>query len=210
MSEETKIDTSESKEQPEAKKPASEEKAEKVAKPSNKSVAQLEDENHKLLKESMGRKATIQELKAEKAELETNLEKVRTEELAQQGKWEQLYKEANSKAEEMEKAVEDREQRLLDNHKLHAVTEKLRFKKPEYKAFVDRNAIQLDEKGNVDVDSLDKEVERLRQSHNELLDNKPVGQLPNYAGQGNPEKPLSEMSQDEMVQFIMKSGVFNN
>ena len=144
----------------------------------DKSNAELADENHKFLKEVMSKKAKIQEIGEENAQLKTQLETIRTSELEQQGKWEQLYKSEKERAEKLESGILERENKMKDIYKVNAVSEHLKFKNPEYKAFIKRDAIELDDRHMATEDTLLAEIERIKQVHPELLDNRPKGHLP--------------------------------
>ena len=172
-------------------------------------VAELGEEKHKLLKEVMAKKARLQEMADENATLQSQLEQIRKTELEKQGEWQQLYEQEKERANILETGIQEREQKMLDIHKMHAVSEHLRFRKPEYKTFIDKNAIVMDEHGKIDGESLTAEVDRVKQFHSELLDKDVKSQLPNNApNAGEAKKNLSEMTQAELVASIMKSGKF--
>ena len=172
-------------------------------------VAELGEEKHKLLKEVMAKKAKLQEMADENASLAQQLEQIRKTELEKQGEWQQLYEQEKERANLLEDGVKEREQKMLDIHKLHAVSEHLRFRKPEYKTFIDKNSIIMDEHGKIDTDSLSAEVERVKQFHSELLDKDVKSILPNNAPDAKEAvKDIKEMSKEELVASILGSGKF--
>ena len=172
-------------------------------------VAELGEEKHKLLKEVMTKKAKLQEMADENDRLQKALEEIRKTELEKQGEWQQLYEQEKERANILETGILEREQKMLDVHKMHAVTEHLRFKKPEYMTFIDKKSIVMDEHGKIETDSLQAEVDRVKQFHAELLDSDRKSNLPNNAPDGKePVKNMADMSKDELIKSIMKSGKF--
>ena len=172
-------------------------------------VAELGEEKHKLLKEVMSKKAKLAEMADENSMLQQQLEQIRKTELEKQGEWQQLYEQEKERANLLETGIQEREQKMVDIHKMHAVSEKISFKKPEYRTFIDKNSIVMDEHGKIDSESLTAEIDRVKQFHAELLDKDIKSNLPNNAPEaGEAKKNLSEMSQAELVASIMKSGKF--
>ena len=172
-------------------------------------VAELGEEKHKLLKEVMAKKARLAEMADENSMLQKQLEQIRKTELEKQGEWQQLYEQEKERANILESGIEEREQKMVDIHKMHAVSEKISFKKPEYRTFIDKNSIVMDEHGKIDNESLSAEIDRVKQFHAELLDKDIKSHLPNNAPEGGEaKKNLGDMSQAELVASIMKSGKF--
>ena len=172
-------------------------------------VAELGEEKHKLLKEVMDKKARLAKMAEENTALQTQLEQIRKTELEKQGEWQQLYEQEKERANLLESGIEERELKMVDIHKMHAVSEKISFKKPEYRTFIDKNAIVMDEHGKIDHESLTAEIDRVKQFHAELLDKDIKSQLPNNAPDSKEAiKPLEKRSTEELVASIMKSGKF--
>ena len=172
-------------------------------------VAELGEEKHKLLKEVMDKKARLAKMAEENASLSEQLEQIRKTELEKQGEWQQLYEQEKERANLLETGIVEREQKMVDIHKMHAVAEKISFRKPEYRTFIDKKAIVLDENGKIDNESLNAEVERVKQFHSELINKDIKSNLPNSAPDSKePTKPLGDMNQAELIASIMKSGKF--
>ena len=181
----------------------------KMADYKKSTVAELGEEKHKLLKEVMAKKAKLQEMADENATLQQQLEQIRKTELEKQGEWQQLYEQEKERANLLETGIQEREQKMTDIHKMHAVSEKISFKKPEYRTFIDKNSIVMDEHGKIDNESLNAEIDRVKQFHAELLDKDMKSNLPNNAPEaGEVKKNIADMSQDELIASIMKSGKF--
>ena len=172
-------------------------------------VAELGEEKHKLLKEVMDKKARLQKLADDNASLTEQLEQIRKTELEKQGEWQQLYEQEKERANILETGIVEREQKMVEIHKMHAVAERISFRKPEYRTFIDKAAIVMDENGKIDSDSLNAEVDRVKQFHAELIDKDVKSNLPNNAPDSKePAKPLGDMNQAELIASIMKTGKF--
>ena len=172
-------------------------------------VAELGEEKHKLLKEVMDKKARLQKLADDNASLTEQLEQIRKTELEKQGEWQQLYEQEKERANILETGIVEREQKMVEIHKMHAVAERISFRKPEYRTFIDKAAIVMDENGKIDSDSLNAEVDRVKQFHAELIDKDVKSNLPNNAPDSKePVKPLGDMNQAELIASIMKTGKF--
>ena len=172
-------------------------------------VAELGEEKHKLLKEVMDKKAKLQKLADDNASLTEQLEQIRKTELEKQGEWQQLYEQEKERANILETGIVEREQKMVEIHKMHAVAEQISFRKPEYRTFIDKAAIVMDENGKIDNESLSAEIDRVKQFHSELINKDVKSNLPNNAPDSKePIKPLAEMSKDELVASIMKTGKF--
>ena len=181
----------------------------KMADYKKSTVAELGEEKHKLLKEVMAKKAKLAEMADENSMLQKQLEQIRKTELEKQGEWQQLYEQEKERANLLETGIEERERKMVDIHKMHAVSEKISFKKPEYRTFIDKNSIVMDEHGKIDNESLTAEIDRVKQFHAELLDKDIKSQLPNNAPDSKDvAKPIAERSQKELIDSIMKSGKF--
>ena len=157
----------------------------------------------------MAKKAKLQEMADENSLLQQQLEHIRKTELEKQGEWQQLYEQEKERANLLESGIQEREQKMVDIHKMHAVSEKISFKKPEYRTFIDKNAIVMDEHGKIESDSLQAEIDRVKQFHAELLDKDVKSNLPNNAPEaGEAKKSMADMSKGELVASILKTGKF--
>ena len=154
--------------------------------------------------------------KSETRDLKDELQRLRDaqalnekQSLEEKEEWKLLYeREKDEKA----KALGDLESKskfFIDTSKKNAVVQQLGgFKKDSYNRFIDTSKIDVRDDGTFDSDSVNKEVDRLKQEYPELLRiGSATGKMPNEApvNMGQPQdKNLSKMSMTELLSTYSK------
>ena len=123
--------------------------------------------------------------------------------LEEKQEWEKLYKAEKEEKEKILQAKNQSETKVQQTIKKAAVIQALGgFKNPTYASFIDTEAIKLDENGNVDSETLQAEVDRVRQTHPELLKSFKSSDLPNSEA---PDANQSEKKWEEMTKAEQKA-----
>lgn len=153
----------------------------------------VSNDMHKYKQDLKSTKALLSQLQADKDAAEQ-------EKLAEQGRWEDLYKASQEKLTEVSQSREKDQDKFLNYHKKNSVLTKLGgFKNEEYNNFINVEAVAVNEDGSIDESSLDQEVNRIKQSYPELLKGVQVGKLPNGAPKSTNfgEKTYEELTELE-------------
>lgn len=146
---------------------------------SKKAYQEVSTDMHRYKQELRETQARLNEIQAEKEARER-------EALAEQGKWEELYKKNQQELEAAKQERASEQNKFVDYHKKNSVLNKVGgFKRDEYNKFIDVNNIEMNEDGSIDEASLELEVDRIRQSYPELLKTGSGTKLPNDAPKGN-------------------------
>lgn len=167
---------------------------------SKKAYSEVTTDMHKYKSKLKETEALLNQLKAEKEAQEIEEKKAKQE-------WELLYKSEAQKREQLERERTEEKSKFLDYHKKQALISKLGgFKKDEYACFVNVNSIQLDDSGNIVEDTLEAEVNRIRQNYSDLLKTQTSVTLPNEAPKSfnaTQEVDLRNMTEKERNAYKM-------
>jgi len=150
-------------------------------------------------------KNQLKETQMQLNQLQAEREAVEREALAEQGKWEELYKKNQTELETVKQERAGEQNKFVDYHKKNSVLNKVGgFKRDEYNKFIDVNAINMNEDGSIDETSLDLEIDRIRQSYPELLKTGSGTKLPNDAPLGNNvgEQDASKLTGVEKSEYL--------
>ena len=122
--------------------------------------------------------------------------------------WKLLYE---REKEEKSKALGDLETKskfFIDTSKKNAVAQKLGFIKDSYVSFINTSNIEVNENdGTFDGDSIQREVDRIKQDFPELLKTVTSGKMPNEApiNMGQPQnRNLGTLSSSELLDLYSK------
>lgn len=129
--------------------------------------------------------------------------------LEQNEEWKTLYEKEKTERENAVVELHSKSKQFIDSSKINAVVQGLGgFKKDDYSKFIDPSNIEVTESGVFDTESLNKEVERIRQTFPELLKASSSPALPNGAPSSvtAPEpKILANMSRADLMAQFTKS-----
>ena len=146
---------------------------------SKKAYTDVSADMHKYKNQLKETQAKLNELEAERLASEK-------EALAEQGKWEELYKKNQEELNAVKSERANEQDKFVDYHKKNSVLNKIGgFKRDEYNKFIDVSSINMNEDGSIDEASLELEIDRVRQSYPELLKTGSGTKLPNDAPKGN-------------------------
>ena len=152
-------------------------------------------------------KSKLKETEALLTQMKADKEVIENEKLAEQGRWEDLYKKSQEKLTEATQGRQAEQDKFINYHKKNSVLGKLGgFKNDEYNSFIDVESVNLNEDGSIDQSSLDLEVNRIKQSYPELLKGVQAGKLPNDAPQGNNlgDRTYDNLSEREKADYKRK------
>lgn len=156
---------------------------------SKKAYSDVTSDMHKYKGKLKDTEAALNQLVAEK-------EASAREQLAEQGKWEELYTKNQQELEALKVSRVEESNKFIDYHKRNTVLSLTEgFKKDEYNKFINTDSIQMDDNGAIDQESLQAEVDRIKQEYPELLKNSPVRTPPNEA----PSNKVSELDPNELT-----------
>ncbi len=145
--------------------------------------------------------AELAQMKAEKdATLKLNLEK--------NEEWKTLYQNEIAAKETAIADLKDRTTKYMNSSKINAVSQAVQFKKAEYAKFVNTESIEVNENGTFNADSLNKEIDRVKQLYPELLKtHSPDAKMPTDAAtKHRPEsKSLNKMTKDQLLAEYSKA-----
>ena len=179
---------------------------EKEQKPENDLVSKKVVEEYK--NDMFKYKAKMKETEAELQSLRDTQALSEKQNLEDKEEWKLLYeREKDEKA----KALGDLEIKskfFIDTSKKNAVVQKLGgFKKDSYVSFVDTSKIDVRDDGTFDSDSIQREVDRIKQDFPELLKATASGKMPNEApiNMGQPQnRNLGTLSSSELLDLYSK------
>lgn len=145
-----------------------------------------------------------QKLKETQAQLEAirlDQESKEMASLREQEKWKEISAKQEQTLKKIQSERDSERSKFVESHKKNAVVQQLGgFKKPEYAKFVDVSKVELDEHGNIDSNSIEAEVQRLRKEFPELIKVSTAQPLPNAAPKSVSQKSFNEMSPSELAQ----------
>ena len=164
---------------------------------SKKAYSEVASDMHKYKSELKDIKAKLNQLNAEK-EAEKN------EQLAEQGRWEELYKKQSEDMNRLKQEKSADQDKFIGFHKKNSVLQKVGgFKRDEYNKFINVDAINLNDDGSIDEVSMNLEIDRIRQTYPELLKTSASNKLPNNAPKESNigGKTYESMTRDEKFEY---------
>jgi hypothetical protein len=152
-------------------------------------------------------KTEVREAKAQLVKEKEEKEALIREKLEEQKRYQELYeKERDEKSKALEQIKVERKN-FLDSHKVNYLIQELGgLAKPEYIKHANLNAIEINDDGQVDQNSLKKEADRFRQEHAVLLKNFKLPTLPNEAPKEK-QTPNAPMKGFETHQQALKNAM---
>lgn len=154
--------------------------------------------------------ADMHKYKSRMKELEGMLEQMKADKeaevnakLMEKEQYHELYKKTEAKLKEVVQERESERKRFVDGHKANAVVANLGgFKKPEYIKFINLDAVDISEDGNISEASVMSEVDRIKREFPELIKATTAKPLPSDAPKSGtiPTKSVSQMTPDELYQ----------
>lgn len=129
--------------------------------------------------------------------------------LEEKEEWKTLYEREKEEKAKTLAELQKKSEFFLDTSKKNAVVQRLGgFKKDSYTRFIETSKIDVRDDGTFDEDSINKEVDRIKQEYPELLKiGNPQGKMPNEApsNMGRPQdKNLKGMSTQELIELYSK------
>lgn len=155
-------------------------------------------------KDMLRYKQEKRELEAKLAEISGMREAEQTQKLEAEKRWEDLYKNEKTKRETLEKSLVESNKKFIDTHKLNSVVTKVGgLKKDVYSKFVDVSKIDIDEMGNINIESVEAEAQRLLKDYPEIIKgSNQTTKLPADSAKEFQPKTIKEMSQQEKLAMI--------
>lgn len=138
-------------------------------------------------------KTKLKETEAKLNQKAEEVENLMREKMEAEKQYKELYeKEREDKAKALEQIKVERKN-FLDSHKINYLIQELGgLARSEYIKHANLNAIEVNEDGTIDQNSLKKEADRFRQEHAVLLKNYKLPTLPNEAPKEkqSPNEPM--------------------
>lgn len=153
-------------------------------------------------------KSKVKDLAAKVAQLTAEKNASAEERLAEEKRWEELYRKRDSEMKELQDAISEREHNYLEAVKKNALKQELGGKiKDDFLVHAELNSIQFNEDGTLDKDTLHEVANSFRESYPELI---PVVNDSNPTGPSSPSnftaeekvKGLNELTFDEKVKLM--------
>jgi hypothetical protein len=150
------------------------------------------------------RKADRDRAKAaeEKAtQLQAEKDAAEAEKLAQANEYKKLFEAEKKKREEVEGRMSQMTQAQVTRAKTDALKAELGISKTEYLNFADLAAVQMNDDGTVEPESIKTVANKFRESYPDLLPSRSGGRLPQNAPAGTQpklQKKISEMNPAEL------------
>ena len=144
-------------------------------------------------------KSQLKEQKALLSQMQAEKDLAAKEKLAEQGKWEDLYNKNQSELEAMKAERIEEKSKFVNHHKKNSIIKELGgFKKDSYQSFINTEAIDLNESGQPTPESVQAEVDRIRQEYPELINSNSKERLPNEAASaGKTDSSYENMSEKD-------------
>ena len=128
--------------------------------------------------------------------------------LEEKEEWQILYEREKTEKVKMKEELDTKSSLFIDTSKKNAVIQKLGgFKKSDYAKFIDTGKIDVLENGVISEESIDREVDRIKQDYPELLLGKPTGKMPNESPQNmgyTQNRSLNSLSSQELLDLYSK------
>jgi len=152
-------------------------------------------------------KNEVRETKAQLIKEREEKETLVREKMEAEKQYKELYeKERDEKAKALEQIKVERKN-FLDSHKINYLIQELGgLARSEYIKHANLNAIEINEDGTVDQNSLKKEADRFRQEHAVLLKNYKLPTLPNEAPKEK-QTPNTQMKDFSSHQKALKEAM---
>lgn len=172
------------------------------------SVKVLDEYKADFFKQKEAKKA----LEAENQRLRDQQALREKDELVKNEQWKQLYETEKTEKVKVQAELQAKSEFFVNTSKVNAVVQKLGgFKKDAYVKFIDTSKIDLREDGTFDSDSINREVDRVRQEHPELLAVGPAsGKMPSNAPSNlstQNTNDLSKMSTAELTKLAIQQAL---
>lgn len=134
------------------------------------------------------------------------------DELVKNEQWKQLYETEKTEKAKAQAELLAKSEFFVNSSKVNAVVQKLGgFKKDAYTKFIDTSKIDLREDGTFDTDSINREVDRVKQEHPELLAVGPAsGKMPSNAPtniSSQNTNDLSKLSTAELLKLATQKSL---
>ena len=152
-------------------------------------------------------KAKLKETEAKLSQLQADAEAREKQVLLDNEQYKALYEQTQAKLTEVASTRKQEQEKFINYHKKNAILKEVGgFKKDDYSKFINIDAVEMDESGSINAESLASEVNRIKQEYPELLKASPVQNLPNGAPKPfvGGEKDYSTMSASERMQLKNK------
>lgn len=169
------------------KKQNEEGSAEKEEFVSRKAYQEVSQDMHKYKKQ-------LKEVEAKLNEYQAKIETTEKEKLEEQERWKELYQKEKEARTSIEQSYQKDRENFLSVHKKQAVKDALGgFKRPEYSSFIDASKVEFNEDGTLDKQSVEAEVQRIKENYPEIIKQEQKRELPNNEAPkpSNNEKPLT-------------------
>lgn len=125
------------------------------------------------------------------------LEETKKQIMAENQRYKELWEAAEKKAAEAIEIKESERRKFLEVQKQGLLLQELGgLAKPEYIKHANLNTIEVDDSGNINMDSIKREAVRFKQEHSILLKNRTIPAMSNDAPK-TITKPVSSMTVDE-------------
>ncbi len=142
-------------------------------------------------------------LESELAKMRSESEAVERQNLERNEEWKELYEREKLAKDKAVTDLVDKTDKYIKSGKINAVVQQLGgFKKSEYSKFIEANNIDINENGTFSDESLQKEVDRVRQLYPELLKtHKATSTMPSNESVTHSPAPVSlgKMSKDQLL-----------
>lgn len=150
-------------------------------------------------------KQKAKELEATVNEFQAQLKAQEEQKMQEQEQWKELYQKREAELEQVRKDAEDKQRRYLNSVKMSALKQELGANvRDEYLRFASLDAININEDGSIDRDSLREAANSFRKEHGQLI---PTSENVNITGQAasstNVSKPvdIGKMSSRELLEY---------
>ena len=168
---------------------------------SRKAFEEVSDSMHKFKRRNKEMEMELNRIKAEQEIRER-------ESLKEKEDYKALAERLEAQLEETSRLKQESEQKTINFHKKNAVIQALGgFKKESYSSFIELGNISVDESGNLNQGDVQREVDRIRQNHPELLKSFKSANLPNEAANSDVAtggKDYKNMSPQEKAAYRLE------
>jgi chromosome segregation ATPase len=151
-------------------------------------------------------KAQMKDLQAALNEYQTKVKSIEEEKLVEQQRWKELYEKRTSELEQKEKEAKDKEVRYLKSLKMVELKKEIGANiRDEYLVHANINAIEFNEDGSLNKESLVTVANDFRQKHGQLIPKSENFSITGHAasnGEVTPPKSLNEMTMAEKFALL--------
>lgn len=140
-------------------------------------------------------------LKQQLAKIQADQEAAKTIQMKNDEKWKDLHQASEAKLAQLTQQMQSERAKFSNFHKINAVVSEIGgFLKNDYNKFINVDAIEIDDEGNINQESVKAEGERLRKEYAELLKKTavdiPTSQAPKRGT--SVAKDVSQMNRQEL------------